>query len=67
MKTLWGIRKGNEDWQEELITEDETKIKAAKKWAQENGFDRLRIADIDLNQNPLDGFRNSVAKKGVSR
>lgn len=45
MKILWATKKGNEDWQEELITEDETRIEAAKKWAEANGFDRFRISE----------------------
>jgi hypothetical protein len=47
MKILFAVRKGNEDWREELITEDESKIDAASVWARENGFDRLRVAEIE--------------------
>lgn len=47
MKILFATKIGNEDWQEEIITEAEEQIPAASKWATENGFDRLRIADID--------------------
>lgn len=46
MKILFAVRKGNEDWQEELITEVEERIPAAKLWAEQNGFDRLRVATI---------------------
>lgn len=53
MKILFGTRRENEDWQEELITEVEASIPAAKAWAEANGFDRLRIADID-NSTPPD-------------
>ncbi len=52
MKVLFAVRQGNEDWQEELITEIEERIPAAREWAQANGFDRLRIAEIDLDQRP---------------
>jgi hypothetical protein len=47
MRILFAVRKENEDWQEELITEDEAKIDAASVWARENGFDRLRVAEIE--------------------
>jgi hypothetical protein len=46
MKVLFAVKVGDEDWQEELITECEEKISAASEWAKKNGFDRLRIADI---------------------
>ena len=52
MKILFAVKKGNEDWQEELITEQEDRIKEARAWAEQNGFDRFRIADIDLTQKP---------------
>lgn len=51
-KILFGVRKGNEDWQEELITENEARIEDAKKWAAANGFDRFRIAVVDLSAPP---------------
>ena len=45
-KILFAVRVGNEDWQEELITEVAERIEAAKLWAAANGFDRFRIAEI---------------------
>lgn len=52
MKVLFGVKKGNEDWQEELITEVEERIEEAKVWATANGFDRLRVAEIDEKEPP---------------
>ena len=52
MKILFAVRKGAEDWQEELITEVEERIPSASKWAKANGFDRLRVAEIDENAKP---------------
>lgn len=46
MKILYGVRIGDEDWQESIITEVEARIPAATAWAKANGFDRLRVADI---------------------
>jgi hypothetical protein len=51
-KVLWATRIGNEDWQEEIITTDETKIPDAKKWAMANGFDRFRVQVIDQDEVP---------------
>jgi len=52
MKVLFAVKVGEEDWKEQLITEVEDQIEAASKWATENGFDRLRIATIDLSKPP---------------
>lgn len=46
MKVLFAVKIGDEDWQEKLITEQESQIEPAKAWALANGFDRLRIAEI---------------------
>jgi len=62
-KILWAVKKGSEDWEEELITEVESRIPAASKWAVDNGFDRLRIATVDLSVAP--DFRNTVSLKGT--
>ena len=47
MKILFAVKIGDEDWQEQLITDAEDRIPAASEWARANGFDRLRVADID--------------------
>ena len=52
MKILFAVKIGDEDWQEQLITEQEEHIEAASQWAKENGFDRLRVAEIDLSTPP---------------
>jgi hypothetical protein len=57
MRILFGVKIGNEDWQEELITERESLIPNAKAWAEKNGFDRFRIAEI--NDSPPD-FANTL-------
>lgn len=51
-KILFGVRVGNESWQEELLTECAERIEAAKDWASKNGFDRFRVAVIDLDEKP---------------
>ena len=49
---LYGTRKGEEDWQEEIITTDGSKIEEARKWAEENGFDRFRVATFTPGEKP---------------
>ena len=48
-RTLWAVRKGDEDWQEEVITSttDAVHFLKARKWAMDNGFDRLRESAFD--------------------
>jgi len=52
MKILYATEKNAPDWQEQLITGVEGRIPDAKKWALANGFDRLRVAEIDLTVKP---------------
>jgi len=50
---LYGVRKENPDWQEEVIIARKGKYFSsfnllfvnAKRWAEENGFDRFRLAE----------------------
>lgn len=46
-KLLWGTRKGEPDYMEQLITEREDRIEAATQWAKDNGFDRIRVSTWD--------------------
>lgn len=61
MKVLFAVKKGQPNYMEELITENENHIENAKKWAIKNGFDRLRIAEIDMNKKP--NFINTIKAK----
>ena len=49
---LYGTRKGQPDYMEEIISTNPDIFEAAKKWAQEQGFDRFRISKIDLTKKP---------------
>jgi len=53
MKILFATKKGDPDYAEQIITEVPERIEAASEWALQNGFDRLRVDDIDLRENPL--------------
>jgi hypothetical protein len=48
--TLYAVRNGNEEWQEEVITStnDAAKLAAARNWATANGFGRFREANFSL-------------------
>lgn len=52
VKVLFATKKGEPDYMEQLITEKSEAINDASKWALVNGFDRLRIATIDLGKKP---------------
>ena len=49
---LWATPIGKPDYCEALITNDVTRIPAAKLWAEANGFDRFRISTLDLDVAP---------------
>ena len=51
-RILYGTRKGAPAWQEEIITNQEKRFDEAKAWAKRNGFDRFRVAVIDLRETP---------------
>lgn len=46
MKILWGIKRGNAFWQEEIITTNEARIEEAITWAKNNDFVNLRISEL---------------------
>jgi hypothetical protein len=52
MKVLFAVKKGDADWDEQVITEVESRIESAKTWAAANGFDRFRVAEININEAP---------------
>jgi len=53
-QVLWAVKIGEEDWQEELVTSTASALHLAKAkaWALNNGFNRLRVSGIDLNEKP---------------
>jgi GNAT superfamily N-acetyltransferase len=64
-KILWAVKKGDPDWKEQVITENEEHIENAKKWATENGFDRFRIQVLDLSTPP--DFKKTFKTGGYTR
>jgi len=63
-KILYGTRKGQPDYTEEIITTDPSKFKAAKEWAKKQGFDRFREASIDMMKAP--DFSKTIRKEGIN-
>ena len=51
---LWARKIGAADWQEDLITStaNPETLAAARKWALENGFEKLRESKLYLNEMP---------------
>lgn len=47
MKMLWAVKIGDEDWQEQIITTEESRIASARAWATAHGFDRFRVSNDD--------------------
>lgn len=62
---LYATRVGQPDWCEEIITTNESRIEQASAWALENGFDRLRVAVIDMGGHP--DFGNPEFMKEIKR
>ena len=60
-KVLWGVKKGEPDWAEQIITTNASKFEEAKKWATENGFDRFRISEFNMGDKP--DFINAINTK----
>ena len=60
MRMLWAVKKEDEDWQEQIITTNESQINAARKWASKNGFNRFREAEYFDGERP--NFANTINK-----
>lgn len=66
-KVLWAVKKGEPDWKEEIITNKEENIEAAKNWAKSNGFDRFRESIVtdeapEFNKSLFDLSKQSTTK-----
>ena len=57
-KILYGVRAGNEDWQEEVLCTQEERFEEVKILASKDGFNRFRVAEINLIEKP--DFRKTV-------
>ena len=67
IKVLWATKIGAADWQEQVITEtsDPAKLEAAAQWAKANGFDRLRVLNLDGSKPDFVGaIRKQAAPAG---
>ncbi len=67
-RVLFGVKNGNEDWQEELLCTIPDKFEQVKVLAGEAGFNRFREATIDLSAPPdFAKTIRGVRKRRVSR
>jgi len=60
-QVLYGTKRGQPDYMEDIISTKPENFKRATTWAKENGYDRLRVAAIDLSIKP--DFTGIVSKK----
>lgn len=51
-KILWGVKNGSANWQEEIISVEESNFNNAIQWAKLNGYTNFRIANINMDVNP---------------
>ncbi len=51
-KVLWATKKGSPSWQEQVICTKEKYFEAAISWAKANGFNKFRVAVIDISTPP---------------
>jgi hypothetical protein len=64
---LYGCKKGEPKYMEEILyqckgyTNKNELMEKGQKWADKNGYDRLRISVIDLTQKP--NFANTINLK----
>lgn len=55
---LWGVKNGDEDWQESILCTDPKRFAEVKTLAAKDGWGRFRTATIDLTTPP--DFRKTV-------
>ncbi len=61
-KILWGVKQGDEDWQEQVLCTQADKFDKVRKLASRDGFNRFRVSHVDDRINPLKMFAASVGK-----
>lgn len=59
-QVLYGTKIGEPDYMEDIISIYPSEFKKATEWANQNGYDRLRISTIDLSVKP--DFTKAIRK-----
>ncbi len=49
---MWGVKDGDEDWQEVILSTQPERFETVKVLAAKDGFGRFRIAVVDLSTPP---------------
>lgn len=49
---LWGVKEGDEDWMETILSTQPERFEAVKAMAARDGWGRFRVATIDLTTTP---------------
>jgi hypothetical protein len=57
---LYGVMRGDEDWQEQLLSTTPAMFSRVKIVAAKDGFHRFRVASIDLSKPP--DFTRTLAR-----
>jgi len=52
VKVMYATPIGEPDEMEVVLTTEESRFTDAEEWAKVNGFDRIRIAEIDMSRPP---------------
>ena len=61
-KILWGVKTGDEDWQEQVLCTQATRFEEVKILAAKDGFGRFRVSEIDFSKRP--DFTQALKTKG---
>lgn len=63
---LWGVRDGNEAWQEEILSTNPARFEEIKALAAQDGFGKFRIGTVDLSTTPDFTSARMFARKGAN-
>lgn len=62
---LYGVKVGDPDYAEVILSSVPANFERVKRWATRDGFDRFRIAEINLSEKP--DFTKTINTGGQKR
>lgn len=51
-RILWGVRNGDEDWQESILSTNPAAFEKIRQMAERDGWGRFRESTLDLSERP---------------
>ena len=60
MKVLWGVKNGDEDWKEDILSTEEENFPTVTQRASADGYGRFRISDTSDDGDVLKSFSDCV-------